>query len=57
MKKQLTLYAYAMAIFVLAVIGRVLIDFVCQSDYPTSRFSRLSFLLLIVLTGCRRGEP
>jgi hypothetical protein len=44
MKKQLTLYAYALAIFVLAVIGRVLIDFVVPERLPYITFFPAVFL-------------
>ena len=44
MKKQLTLYAYALAIFVVAVIGRVLIDFVVPQRLPYITFFPAVFL-------------
>ena len=44
MKKQLTRYAYALAIFVLAVIARVLIDFVVPERLPFITFFPAVFL-------------
>jgi two-component sensor histidine kinase len=44
MKKQLTLYAYALAIFALAVIARVLIDFVVPGQLPFITFFPAVFL-------------
>ena len=44
MKKQLNLYAYALAIFVLAVIARVLIDFAVSERLPYITFFPAVFL-------------
>jgi two-component sensor histidine kinase len=44
MKKQLTLYAYGLAIFVLAVIARILIDFVVPERLPFITFFPAVFL-------------
>ena len=44
MKKQLTRYAYALAIFALAVIARVLIDFVVPDRLPFITFFPAVFL-------------
>jgi hypothetical protein len=44
MKKQLTLYAYGLVIFVLAVIARILIDFVVPERLPFITFFPAVFL-------------